>query len=167
MWNELLSTSLFENLCFIWATTVNPLANLLSKNCVLLFVFLGRALFLLACEVRLDVGLAPPRKESVGPKQVTFSETQFHICKIGNDNIEFTELFRALKYKYKAFIIKSSSKDSLNIILSALMFTMLLLTFLTYYYIYGNLLCSGTLFNFCVVPQHLFIVPLQWISISD
>lgn len=85
------SLNVFENLCLIWATDINLLSHLLGTKCPpavcspspgpVKLVWTGAKL--------------PDRKNLWGPKQMIFSETQFLICKTGNDNLEFTELFRA------------------------------------------------------------------------
>lgn len=108
VWSDPVFTYLFENLVFVWATNVNPLCCLLGKNCILQSI-----LPLPACEVRRDWGPSPSLEESLGFWASCFSETQFLICKMGNDNIEFSGLFRTLmRDKYKAFIIKPRLKDS-------------------------------------------------------
>lgn len=116
---------------------LTPLCRLLGTNCILQSVLL-----LLAYEVRRAWGPSPSLEESLGFWASYFSEAQFLICKMGNDNIEFSGLFRALmRDKYKAFIIKPRPKDSFHVILCTMHH--LASYIVPYYYSYSNLLWSG------------------------
>lgn len=114
LWNDPFShLPIWEFIFTTWATNINSLSGLWSWNCVLQAVPLWRSLLLWS-----QTGLGPPTlEESMGPwvcnfflKLLSYSSAKWGVIKL-----KYWVVW-SMKYKYKAFIMKSSPSRLLVLI---------------------------------------------------